>query len=84
MTEPEESVRERPLGETLRLIGGGALTVLLVIFALLNLGEVEVNWIFGTWSTPLTAVIAVGLIVGALIDRLILRRTPGSRSNREP
>jgi lipopolysaccharide assembly protein A len=34
------------------------------LFAVLNLDEVEVNWIFGTAQTPLIIVIAVSFLLG--------------------
>lgn len=80
MADAERTVKERSTGETLRLVGGVALAVVLIIFALLNLNEVEVNWIFGTWSTPLIVVLVLGLILGALIDRLVIGRLRGRHS----
>ena len=35
------------------------------VFAALNLDEVEVNWILGTWETPLIIVIAISMLIGA-------------------
>jgi uncharacterized integral membrane protein len=47
------------------------------VFAALNLDEVEVNWILGTWSTPLIVVIALSMIVGAGLAVLAGRRRSG-------
>lgn len=47
---------------------------LTVAFALLNTGDVEVDWIFGTFSTPLIVVIVVSLLVGALFGFALARR----------
>ena len=44
------------------------------VFAALNLDEVEVNWILGTWSTPLIVVIALSMLVGAALVLLAGRR----------
>ena len=44
------------------------------VFAALNLDEVEVNWILGTWSTPLIVVIALSMVIGAALAWLVLRR----------
>ena len=44
------------------------------VFAALNLDEVEVNWILGTWSTPLIVVIALSMLVGAALALLAGRR----------
>ena len=35
------------------------------VFAAVNLDEVEVNWILGTWETPLIVVIALSMLIGA-------------------
>jgi uncharacterized integral membrane protein len=52
---------------------------LAVAFALLNTGHVEVDWILGTWSTPLIVVILVTLLVGALLGFTLARRGRGAR-----
>ena len=44
------------------------------VFAALNLDEVEVNWIFGTWDTPLIVVIALSMVIGAGLGLLVGRR----------
>ena len=44
------------------------------VFAALNLDEVEVNWIFGTWDTPLIVVIALSMVIGAGLGVLVSRR----------
>lgn len=61
-----------------RQIGALILVALGVLFAVLNLDEVSVNWIVGTWRTPLIIVIAVSILVGAGIGFLIGRRRAGS------
>jgi uncharacterized integral membrane protein len=43
-------------------------------FAVLNFDEVEVNWILGTWDTPLIVVIALSMVVGAALGMLVSRR----------
>jgi uncharacterized integral membrane protein len=43
------------------------LAVLMTLFAVLNLKQVEVNWIFGKTSTPLIIVILVSLLVGIVL-----------------
>lgn len=57
----------RSNGELARLLGmlvGGGL---IAAFAMLNTDDVEVNWIFGTFSTPLIVVILVCLAVGLVV-----------------
>jgi uncharacterized integral membrane protein len=44
------------------------------VFAALNLDEVEVNWILGTWETPLIIVIALSMVIGAALGVLVSRR----------
>lgn len=43
------------------------LAVLMTLFAVLNLKDVEVNWIFGKSSTPLIIVIVASFLVGILL-----------------
>ena len=47
------------------------------VFAALNLDEVEVNWILGSWSTPLIVVIALSMLIGAGLGYLVSRRRGG-------
>jgi uncharacterized integral membrane protein len=44
------------------------------VFCAVNLDEVKVNWILGTWKTPLIVVIALSLLVGATLGFLVSRR----------
>lgn len=60
-----------------RTIGALALGGLGAAFAVLNVDEVEVNWILGTWSTPLIIVIALSMLVGAALGFLVGRRRGG-------
>lgn len=66
----------------MRLVLAAALGGLTVAFALLNLNRVDVNWILGTWNTPLIIVIAVSLLAGAVLGVAVSRRRsrPPSRS----
>ena len=43
-------------------------------FAVANLDEVKVNWILGTWKTPLIVVIALSMVIGAGLGYLVSRR----------
>jgi uncharacterized integral membrane protein len=65
---PAPKKRRRPR-EQARLVAGVVLGALAAAFAVLNLDKVQVNWILGTFQTPLIIVIAVSLLVGVLLDR---------------
>ena len=64
--------------EQLRLAGAFVLGALCVLFAVLNLDPVRVNWIVGTWDTPMIVVIllftAIGTALGLALPRLAARR----------
>ena len=45
-----------------------------VVFAVVNLDEVKVNWLLGNWRTPLIVVIAVSMVLGAGLGFLVSRR----------
>ena len=57
-----------------RQIGALVLAGAGVAFAVANFDEVDVNWLLGTWETPLIVVIAVSLLVGAGLGMLVSRR----------
>jgi uncharacterized integral membrane protein len=63
--------------EQARTIAAFGLGGLGALFAVLNVDEVEVNWILGTWSTPLIIVIAVSFLIGAGLGFLVARRRGG-------
>jgi uncharacterized integral membrane protein len=44
------------------------------LFAVLNLDQVDVNWIVGTWQTPLIIVIAVAMLLGTALGYVLARR----------
>jgi uncharacterized integral membrane protein len=60
--------------ERARTIGLLVLAGLAVLFAVLNFDEVEVNWLLGTWSTPLIVVIALSFLLGAGVGYLVAHR----------
>ena len=63
----------------MRLALAGILGALVALFGVLNFDEVDVNWLFGTWSTPLIVVIVLCLAAGMAIDRALVRRSSSSR-----
>ena len=60
-----------------RQIGVLVLAGVGIAFAALNVDEVEVNWLLGTWSTPLIVVIALSMLIGAALGFLVSRRRSG-------
>jgi uncharacterized integral membrane protein len=59
-----------------QLLAGGAL-VLVVVFALVNLDKVKVDWIVTTTHTALIVVIAISFALGAVAGALFWRRRAG-------
>jgi uncharacterized integral membrane protein len=57
----------------------GALVVLAILLAVLNLGKVEVDLILGSPRIPLIILIVGCLAAGAAIDRLYLHRRGRNR-----
>jgi len=53
--------------ESARAVGLALLAVLVAVFAVLNLGNVEVDWIFGSGRAPLIVVIVASVMVGILL-----------------
>ncbi len=90
VTSASEPARSNPAGpagtragrsraDQARLAIAAVLGGLTVAFALLNTSDVEVDWIFGTFSTPLIVVIVVSLLIGALFGFAFGRRARGAR-----
>jgi uncharacterized integral membrane protein len=67
MSEQEQTPEQRGRREQVRAAGLVLLAVLMTLFAVLNVKDVEVNWIFGKSKTPLIIVIVVSLLVGILL-----------------
>jgi uncharacterized integral membrane protein len=60
-----------------RQVAGLALGAVGVVFAAANLDDVKVNWLLGTWKTPLIVVIALSIVIGAGLGLLIARGRRG-------
>jgi uncharacterized integral membrane protein len=73
----QTSEQKRTRREQVRVAVLVLLAVLITLFAVLNVKDVEVNWIFGKFSTPLIVVIVVSLLVGILLGHFA-----GMRSRR--
>ena len=77
-TAPPSSMKSRPgMGAILALL----LSILVIVFAVLNTQTVRVHWVFFTTRAPLVAVIAVSGLIGAAIAGILayLRRRSTSR-----
>jgi uncharacterized integral membrane protein len=57
-----------------RQVAAAVLAAIGGVFAVANLDQVKVNWVLGTWSTPLIVVIALSLVIGAALGFLVSRR----------
>ncbi len=72
------ATKRRSRGELARSGGLVVLAVLITLFAVLNLKDVKVDWIFGSGHAPLIIVIVVSLLVGILItyfaERVVRKR----------
>jgi uncharacterized integral membrane protein len=68
------SRRERARTATLVVLG-----IAITAFAVLNVGEVKVNWIVGSGKAPLIIVIAIALLVGVLLTHFAERRASKNR-----
>jgi uncharacterized integral membrane protein len=73
--EAKEKRDPREVARTAALVG---LAVLITLFAVFNLDQVKVHWVFGSGRAPLIIVIVVSLLVGIVLtyfaERLARRR----------
>jgi uncharacterized integral membrane protein len=81
-TTPSGKTKARDRKELGKLLAALVLGGLLATFAVLNLDKVKVDWIFGSFRTPLILVIAVSVVAGMVLDRLIA--TTRRRRKRTP
>jgi uncharacterized integral membrane protein len=80
---PAESKRLPPSRrEQARTVALVVLAGLGVLFAVLNFDDVQVNWLLGTWSTPLIIVIAISFLLGSGTGYLLARRRPRAKDTR--
>jgi uncharacterized integral membrane protein len=56
-----------------RVIAAGIVGAVIAAFAVLNLDEVRVHWLFATGRTPLIIVIVFAFLLGIVVDRLAVR-----------
>ncbi len=90
-TPPQSPAPQQPKGaarrERTRVAAAAIIGAIVAAFALLNLGDVKVNWLVSTGQTPLIVVIVVAFALGMAIDRLLLvraKRKRRSESESEP
>ncbi len=76
-SEPKADGRSRR--ESARTGALVLLGVLITLFAVLNVDEVKVHWIFGSGRAPLIIVIVISLLVGIVLTHFAERRTPKRR-----
>jgi uncharacterized integral membrane protein len=76
--KPPKKAGKRSRGELARSGALVVLAVLITLFAVFNLKEVKVNWIFGSGKAPLIVVIVLSLLVGIVLayfaERLLRKR----------
>ncbi len=75
----ERNRTRRELARTASLV---ILAVLITLFAVFNVDQVKVHYIFGTGKAPLIIVIVVSTLVGAVLTRFAERRV-GKRHRRD-
>jgi uncharacterized integral membrane protein len=64
----------RSRAETARTGSLLVLAILITLFAVFNLKEVKVNWVFGSGHAPLIIVIVISLLVGIVLTHFAERR----------
>jgi uncharacterized integral membrane protein len=75
---PPKKAAKRGRGELARSGALVILAVLITLFAVLNVKDVRVNWIFGSGNAPLIIVIVLSLLVGIVLtyfaERIVRKR----------
>jgi uncharacterized integral membrane protein len=76
--QPPRSGERRSTSESARTGAMIVLAVLLTLFAVFNLDQVKVHWIFGSGRAPLIIVIVISVLFGIVLtyfaERLVRRR----------
>jgi uncharacterized integral membrane protein len=84
-TPAQPAKKKRKPANTARVLAGVILGGIVTAFAVVNLHKVKVDWILGTWSTPLIIVIAVAFLLGlAAGTALHLEGRRRARKKRRP
>ncbi len=79
MSDPDLTPAKRPGDKPAktaraRLAAASILGGVAAVFAFVNLDKVAVDWVIGSWKTPLIVVIALSMLLGALLDRALVHR----------
>jgi uncharacterized integral membrane protein len=84
-SDPAQAAKKRETREVVRMVAAAVLVILLVAFVVRNSETVAVHFIFFTAHVRLIWVLLICIALGALIDRLVIRRQrkarQGSRSS---
>jgi uncharacterized integral membrane protein len=73
---PKSKRSNRELARTGGLV---ALAVVMTLFAVFNIGDVKVSWIFGSGQAPLIVVIVLSVLVGVVLTYFADRRSAKRR-----
>jgi uncharacterized integral membrane protein len=76
---PKAKRAKRSNRELARTGGLVALAVFMTLFAVFNLDEVKVNWVFGSGHAPLIVVIVLSVLVGVVFTHFAERRSAKRR-----
>jgi len=76
--QPQAKARNR--GEISRTVAILVLALAVILFAVKNLKQVQVDWIVGSGSAPLIIVILISLLVGFVIAHLAGRLSRRKRT----
>jgi uncharacterized integral membrane protein len=74
-SKPAKRAGDKPArAQRSRMVAAGILGAVAALLAAFNLEKVSVDWVVGSWQTPLIVVIAVSMLLGALLDRVLVHR----------
>ncbi|MHB8531318.1 MAG: hypothetical protein ACYDC2_01225 [Solirubrobacteraceae bacterium] len=65
----------RSTREVVRIGVAVVLTILITLFAVLNLDEVKVDWVVGSGKAPLIIVIVVSVLIGIVLSYIAEHRS---------
>ncbi len=73
--DPPARAPKRSTKELVRTGGAVVLAIYFTLFAVLNLDDVKVDWVFGSGKAPLIIVIVISLLVGIVLTYFVERRS---------